>query len=77
MARGVRQAIVNGSRDPYEGYRGLYGIYAGGAVEELKPLFRLPGVEPDGFIRVDSEFRRIVIAAAGDWLRENPPETTA
>ena len=77
-ARGVLSAIVNGSRDPYQGYRGLYGIHPGasGAVEELKPLFRLPGIEPDGSIHVDNQFRRIVIAAA-DWLRENPPEPIA
>jgi len=41
-------------------------------VEELKPLFRLAGIEPDGFIHVNDEFRRTVISAALDWLGKNP-----
>jgi hypothetical protein len=40
--------------------------------EKLKPLFRLPGIEPDGTIDVNEHFRRIVIASAMDWLRQNP-----
>jgi hypothetical protein len=73
-ARGVVQSIADGCRDPYEGYRELYGIYinSSGAVAELQPLFRLPGIEPDGSIRVDDSFRRTVVAAAVDWLRQNP-----
>jgi hypothetical protein len=73
-ARGVLQAMADGIRDPYEGYRDLYGIYLGssGAAEELKSLFQLPGISPDGFIQVDDSFRRTVVAAAVDWLRENP-----
>jgi hypothetical protein len=72
-ARAVIQTIAEGSRDPYEGYREVYGIYVGtsGMVEELKPLFRLPGIEPDGSILVDDEFRRTVISAAVIWLGEN------
>ena len=68
------QAVVDGSCDPYEGYREAYGLYVGtsGMVEELKPLFRLAGIEPDGFIHVNDEFRRTVISAALDWLGKNP-----
>jgi hypothetical protein len=40
--------------------------------EELKPLFRLPGIEPDGQLRVDDEFRRVIISAALDWIQTNP-----
>jgi len=70
----VLRAMADGSHDPYEGYRKVYAIYVGtsGLVEELKPLFRLPGVNPDGTITVDDEFRRTVIAAAVDWLNSNP-----
>ena len=73
-AHGVLQMIVDGGRDPYEGYREVYGIYVGtsGLAEELKPLFRLPGIEPDGTIHVDEDFRRTVIASAMDWLRHHP-----
>lgn len=67
------QAIADGSRDPYEGYREVYGIYvqASGAIEELKPLFRLPNIYPDGPIHVDDEFRHTIITAAVDWLQNN------
>ena len=73
-ARGVLRKIADGSRDPYEGYREVYGVYLGtsGLAEELKPLFRLPGIEPDGTIHVNKDFRRTVIASAMDWLRQNP-----
>jgi hypothetical protein len=52
------QAIADGSRDPYEGYREVSGIYldSSGAVEELKLLFRLPDIYPDGPIDVDDSF---------------------
>ena len=67
----VLQAIADGSRDPYEGYREVYGIYldSSGAVEELKPLFGLPDIYPDGPIRVDDTFRRTIITAAVDLLQ--------
>jgi hypothetical protein len=73
-ARGVLQMIADGSRDPYEGYREVYGIYVGtsGLAEELKPHFRLPDIEPDGTIHLNENLRRIVIASATDWLRQNP-----
>ena len=73
-ARLVLRAIADGSRDPYEGYREVYGIYldSSGAVEELKPLFRLPDIYPDGPIHVDDQFRRTIITAAVDWLQNNP-----
>jgi hypothetical protein len=73
-ARRVLQTIVDGSRDPYEGYRELYGMYvdSSGLLKELKPLFHLPGIYPDGPIQVNDEFRRTVIAAAEDRLTGNP-----
>jgi len=69
----VLQTIADGSRDPYEGYREVYGIYvrSSGMLEGLKPLFGLPGIHPDGCIHVDDEFRCTVVRAAIDWLREN------
>jgi hypothetical protein len=72
-ARDVLRAISAGSRDPYEGYREVYGIYiaSSGALEELKPLFRLPGIEPDGCIHVDEKFHTTVVSAALEWIRED------
>jgi hypothetical protein len=53
-AREILEGVVSGSLDAYEGYRRVYAIYAGsnGLAEELKPLFLLPGIEPDGFLHV-------------------------
>jgi hypothetical protein len=74
-AREVLQQVVIGSVDAYEGYRLVYAIYldSSGLAEELKPLFRLPGVEPDGFLRVDDEFRATIRRLAGEWLRGEWP----
>jgi hypothetical protein len=73
-ARTVLQEVVNGKLDPYEGYRHVYSIYVGtsGIAEELKPLFRLPGIDPDGHINVDDAFRRLVVTSAAEWLTQNP-----
>ena len=74
-ARVVFQDVVSGSLDAYEGYRRVYAIYASsnGLAEELKPLFRLPGIEPDGFLHVDDEFRATIRRLAGEWLRGERP----
>lgn len=74
-ARRVLQEVVNGSIDAYEGYRRVYAIYVGtsGLAEELKPFFRLPGIEPEGFLHVDDEFRATIRRLAGEWLRGEWP----
>jgi hypothetical protein len=73
-ARNILHEVVDGKLDPYEGYRQVYSIYVGtsGIAEELKPLFRLPGIDPDGHINVDDAFRRFVVTSAADWLTRNP-----
>jgi len=67
------EAIANGSLDAYLGFRKLYGIYCGrnGVHEELKPFFRIPGVEPEGRIRVDDAFRSTVRALAVEYLSKH------
>lgn len=78
QARQVLQEIASGSLDAYEGYRRVYGIYLGssGLAEELKPFFWLPGIEQDGFLRVDDEFRAMIRRLADAWLRgEWPPRS--
>ena len=58
-ARELLQAIDSGQLDAYEGYRQLYGVWCSNnaAVQELRPLFRMPGIDPDGVLSVTSEFR--------------------
>jgi hypothetical protein len=74
-ARRVFQEVVNGSLDAYEGYRRVYGIYVStsGLAEELKPFFGLPGIEPDGFLHVNDEFRSLIRRLADRWLRGEWP----
>jgi hypothetical protein len=66
------QEIADGNLDPYLGYRQLYAIYCrtSGMHDELKAFFRIPGVEPDGVIRVDHAFREKVRDLAMAWLSE-------
>jgi hypothetical protein len=72
-ARSILEEIADGTLDPYEGYRRVYGLYvnSSGLLDELKPLFRLPGIEPDGSLHVDDEFRNTVRTEALHWLSEN------
>jgi hypothetical protein len=51
----------------------VYSIYTGtsGALHELKPLFRILGIEPDGFLHVNDEFRNTIRSVATKWLGEN------
>jgi hypothetical protein len=74
-ARRVLQNVHCGALDAYEGYRRVYAIYVGsnGLAEELRPFFRLPGIEPDRFLHVDDEFRATIRRLAGEWLRGEWP----
>jgi len=76
-ARQVFQEISNGFLDPCEAYRRVYSIYlgSGGLAEERRSLFRLPGIEPDGFLHVDDEFRATIRRIAGEWLRGDWPSS--
>ena len=44
--------------DPYIAYRKLYDLWCGNnaAVEELRPLFRIEGISPDGALSVTTSF---------------------
>ena len=61
-------------RDQYEGYREEYAIYlsTSGMAEELKPLFRLPGIQPDGTILICDGLRHLVVTKAAEWRTKNP-----
>ena len=57
-ARGLLQAIASGEVEIYSAYRSLYGLWSGdnAVLQELRPLFRIPGIEPDGCLSVTKEF---------------------
>ena len=65
-AKSLLSDMPAGSVDEYVGYRHLYGLWCSNnsAVQELRPLFRMPGVAPDGTIHVTAEFRAKVLELA-------------
>lgn len=64
------RSVSDGSADAYDGYRALYLLWCSynAAVPELRPLFRMPGVEPDGSLRVTDVFREQVRSLAKEIL---------
>jgi hypothetical protein len=69
-ARHLLQRIASGEGEVYLAYRSLYQIWCGhnSAVQELKPLFRIPGIEPDGSLSVTKEFEAQVRSSAAAIL---------
>jgi hypothetical protein len=60
------QDLLAGKADEYEAYRRLHGLWCANnaALQELRPLFRMEGVEPDGLLTVTVAFRERVLATA-------------
>ena len=56
----------------YEDHRALYLLWCSnnGAVKALRPLFRIPGIEPDGQLSITEEFRKTVQTVASEILPE-------
>jgi hypothetical protein len=69
-ARDLLQNIVTGEADAYEAYRRLYGLWCANnaALQELRPLFRMEGIEADGHIVATTEFRGQVVSLAKSIL---------
>jgi hypothetical protein len=64
------QNLIAGEVEAYQAYRGLYGLWCSNnaAVQELRPLFRIDGIEPDGPLSVNEEFREQVLSLAKQIL---------
>jgi hypothetical protein len=62
--------VAFGDADVYLAYRRLYGLWCrnNAAVQELRPLFRIDGVDPDGQLSVTDEFRETVRSLAREIL---------
>ena len=71
-ARELLTSLINGERDVYEAYRGLYGLWCSNnaAVQELSPLFRMPGVEADGRFSITEEFRKEAVRISQTILQD-------
>ena len=69
-ARELLESIAVGKADTYMAYRRLYLLWcANNAVlQELRPLFRMEGFEPDGHIIVTTQFRELVQSLAKEIL---------
>ena len=64
------KALIHGEADVYEAYRGLYGLWCANnaAVPELRPLFRIHGVEPDGVLSITESLRTEIRSLAAQIL---------
>ncbi|MBZ5644608.1 MAG: hypothetical protein LAO19_17770 [Acidobacteriia bacterium] len=64
------ESITTGEADPYMPYRRLYLLwYANNAaLQELRPLFRMKGIDADSHIIVTNEFREQVRSLAKEIL---------
>ncbi len=69
-AKVLLNSLSDGSDDAYEAYRKLYRLWCtrNAHVPELRPLFRIPGVEPDGALSVTTEFREEIRSVAAQLL---------
>jgi hypothetical protein len=69
-ARQLLQAVAERKEDAYVGYRQLYGLWIGNnaAVPELRPLFRIPGIDANGTFSVSEEFRNLVVELSTEIL---------
>jgi hypothetical protein len=58
--------LASGTAETYESYRSLYEIWRvhNSSVQELRPLFSIPGIEPDGDLSITEDFRRQVQSSA-------------
>jgi len=69
-ARKLLGLLINSDRDVFEAYQGLYQLWCShnSAVQELRPLFRMPGIVPNGRLSITEAFRRQVVAISRSVL---------
>ena len=69
-ARSLLKVIASGEAEVYSVYRSLYGLWSdhNAALQELRPLFRIPGSAPDGTMSVTKEFEAQVRSLAAAIL---------
>jgi hypothetical protein len=65
-AKELLSGLTSGTADTYETYRSLYQIWRlhNSSVQELRPLFSIPGVELDGRLSVTEDFKKQVLSSA-------------
>ena len=70
LVKELLEQIVAGEIEVYVGYRRLYGQWCknSAAVQELRPMFRIPGIEPDGLLSVSEKFNKEIVSMAQELL---------
>jgi hypothetical protein len=65
-AKELLHGLASGTAEAYESYRSLDQIWRfdNSSVQELQPLFSIPGIEPDGQLSITEDFRRQVQSSA-------------
>ena len=65
-AKELLRRLASGTSDTYETYRNLYHLWCtqNATVPELRPLFRIPGIEPDGQLSVTDDLKTQVRSSA-------------
>jgi hypothetical protein len=65
-AKDLLRGLASGTADTYEAYRSLYQIWRvhNLSVQELRPLFSISGIEPDGQLSITDEFKSQVLSSA-------------
>jgi len=66
----ILKALGDRQGNEYQLYRELYLFWCShnSAVPELRPLFQIPGIEPDGMLSVTIEFKERVCSLASEIL---------
>ena len=69
-SRVLLEQMTSGQIEVYAGYRRLYRYwcYNNAAVQELKPLFRIPSISPDGILSVTEELNAQIVSIAREIL---------
>jgi hypothetical protein len=62
--------MVSGEIEVYVGYRRLYRYWCGhnSVVQELRPMFSIPNLSPDGILSVTDEFNEQITSIAKEIL---------
>ena len=69
-SRSLLEQMVAGKIEVYIAYRRLYRYWSGhnSAVEELRPMFSIPNISPDGILSVTDDFNEQIISIAQEIL---------
>lgn len=69
-SRKILEQMASGEIEIYIGYRLLYRYWCGhnSAVQELRPMFKIPNLWPDGILSVTEEFNEQIASIAQEIL---------